>query len=471
MGTGMKYQTIIKYQICATCKEPLHIGNAVGSREEVLVHPVDDIPFIQASSIAGVFREYCRKTYPDKEEELFGARKIEEEDTEEDSDEQGMGKQNTEEYGSKIRFEDGRFAQENGDCHLELRARVSIDPETGTCSKSTVKGTDRDSGHKFNMEYIGAGAKVEFAVYLYDEQFQTEVEEIFAAINSHEIAFGGQKSNGCGELHIDSLKKKCFRMNDKVDRDLWIREDELQDDEYEPITAKLGQISTSGNAYEVFVKGKTEGSLLVKSVAVTDYGEKAPDAMNIQNASKEYIIPGSSWKGAVRSQMAKIASYIGMEEVVENTFGKKDTENDPIHDWIGNIRFYDAVVGKRMDNDMVDLSYRIHIDKFTGGVMQTGLFSEKNVFGDVTLRILVRNMNQPEQTMAVLLMALRDLAAGLMNIGSGYSIGKGILDVDSIVIKDCRKDAEAILDMKQNSVRDEHGIINYCMESVRKKEA
>lgn len=455
MGKGMKYQKIIKYQICATCKEPLHIGNAVGSREEVLVHPVDDVPFIQASSIAGVFREYCRTTYPDKEEELFGARKMED-------------GENAEEYGSKIRFEDGQFAQGDENCHMELRARVSIDPETGTCSKSTVKGTNRSSGHKFNMEYIGAGAKVVFAVYLYDEKFQPVVEEIFAAVNSHEIAFGGQKSNGCGELRIDSLKKKCFHLHEKKDRVLWSREEELPDREYEDITAGLVQITTSGNAYEILVNGKTEGSLLVKSVAVTDYGEQAPDAMNVRNALKEYIIPGSSWKGAVRSQMEKIASYIGMEDVVEDTFGKKGTEDDAR---MGNIRFYDAVVGEREDNDMVDPSYRIHIDKFTGGVMQTGLFSEKNVFGDVTLHILVRNINRPEQTMAVLLMALRDLAAGLMNIGSGYSVGKGILDVENIVIRDCRKNTEAILDMKQNSILDKWGIIDCCMKSVQKKEA
>lgn len=33
---------------------------------------------------------------------------------------------------------------------MELRPRVSIDPVTGTCDSSTVKGTDRRSGHKFN---------------------------------------------------------------------------------------------------------------------------------------------------------------------------------------------------------------------------------------------------------------------------------------------------------------------------------
>lgn len=453
MGAGLQYQTIIKYKINATCKEPLHIGNAVGSKEEVLVHPVDDIPFIQAASIAGVFRRYCENIHPGQTEALFGSRRTD----------QGT---ESEEYGSRIRFEDGRFSQKGGNCQLELRARVSIDPVSGTCSKSVVKGTAKESGHKFEMEYIGAGANVSFAVYLYDEQFQSVVEEIFAAINSSEIIFGGQRSNGCGELHIDSLKKKIFHMGNKADRLLWAGEEMMPESEYEDITESLDKITTSGNAYEISVTGQTEGSLLVKSVAVTDCGKGAPDSMNVQNAAKDYIVPGSSLKGAIRSQMEKIASYIENEEVIENTFGKAADNGEAK---CGNIRFYDTIVGKKKENDLVEPSYRIHIDKFTGGVMQTGLFSEKNVFGDMELRIHISDSNQPERTLAVLLMALRDLAAGLVNIGSGYSVGKGILVVDQITIKDCRKKVEAKLDMKNNRIKDEKKIIAQCMKTIQVK--
>ena len=53
---------------------------------------------------------------------------------------------------------------------------------------------------------------------------------------------------------------------------------------------------------------------------------------NIKNGKMEYIIPGSSMKGAVRSQAEKIAFYLGKqydwnpEIVIENAFGsKKDT--------------------------------------------------------------------------------------------------------------------------------------------------
>ena len=61
MAVNFKYDKIIKYEAVAVCTQPLHIGSAVGDKEEVLIHPVDDIPFIQATSIAGVFRNYYEK--------------------------------------------------------------------------------------------------------------------------------------------------------------------------------------------------------------------------------------------------------------------------------------------------------------------------------------------------------------------------------------------------------------------------
>lgn len=57
MAAVMKYQKIIKYLVTAVCAQPLHIGSASGEKEEVLVHPTDDRPFIQASSLAGVLRQ------------------------------------------------------------------------------------------------------------------------------------------------------------------------------------------------------------------------------------------------------------------------------------------------------------------------------------------------------------------------------------------------------------------------------
>ena len=155
MSKKFQYSKVIKYLVKATCIEPLHIGSATGEKETVLIHPVDNVPFIQASSLAGVFRAYYEKKNENdltQVEELFGSSKFAE-------------NENSSEYGSKVCFSDGKFV---GNVALELRPRVKINAVSGTCDSSVISGTEQSTGHKFLMEYIGAGAKIEFVVYLYD---------------------------------------------------------------------------------------------------------------------------------------------------------------------------------------------------------------------------------------------------------------------------------------------------------------
>ena len=346
---------------------------------------------------------------------------------------------------------------------MELRPRLAINRATGTCSESTVKGTDRSSGHKFNMEYVGAGACFQFSVYLYDPGYQEAVEDIFAALNSENIQLGGQKSNGCGYVRIERLQRAVFDMKKAEDRRKWAEEDCLPASGYEDITKALPSGSGYRKAYEITVAGRTEGELLVKGIAVMDEGENAPDAVNMKNAGGDYIIPGSSLKGAVRSQMERIAAYLGCEEVIRETFGcaaEADGRGNT-----GNIAFFDTVVGEAARNDMADVRHRIHIDKFTGGVMERALFSEKNVSGEMKLRIAVSDKNTPDRSCALLLLALRDLAIGVMSLGSGYNIGKGIMEVDTITVtgRDGRK---ASIDFKAKRTEDEGGLIGRIMASL-----
>lgn len=451
------YRKIIKYKVNAICTQPLHIGNALGNKEEVLIHPVDDTPFIQASSLAGIFRAYHKTAYSEeRSDKLFGTRKHEE-------------NENSYEAGSLLKFSDGLFL--NNKDHkvlLELRPRVAINRETGTVEASKNKGTVIQSGHKFNMEYIGAGAEISFEVYLYDEEFKADVEDIFAAIHSENIQIGGQKSNGCGYIRLEGLMRRCFDMVKAEDRKLWAMEDCLEEKQYEDILSALNISSKVQKKYEVIVEGKTENELLIKSIAVSDYGKETPDAMNIRNAKKEYIVPGSSLKGAVRSQMEKIAGYLGQSKVISDSFGVRG--NGEESGSIGNLSFYDTIVGEKEDNDKAEISYRIHIDKFTGGVFQQGLFSEKNISGNLRFKITIADRNQPDKTCGLLLMALRDLGIGTLNIGSGYSTGKGIIKVSKILVNDPKSGEMAVIDFEKNRIENET-MISRCILSIQEKEA
>lgn len=457
MAVGVPFQKIIRYFVTAVCTEPLHIGSASGSKEEVLIHPVDDVPFIQASSIAGVFREYYASTQGEdagRVDRLFGDRKHEE-------------NQNSAEYGSRVCFSDGYFS---GCPVLELRPRVSINPKTGSCETSTVKGTDNRAGQKFNMEYIGAGAEFTFYIYLYEEDRQADVEGILAGLCGEQVQFGGQKSNGCGYIRIRKLKKLVFDMGKPQDRKRWVQEDGLADEG----TDILSQVEKAGKesrkrdaAYEIRVEGSTEGSMLVKSIAVPECGEGAPDSMNIRNARKDYIVPGSSLKGAVRSQMERIAAYLGRKEIICDTFGYAgSTEGDG---QAGNIVFYDTVVGDREENDKAALSHRIHIDKFTGGVMDGSLFHEKNISGDLTFRISIQDKNQPDSTCGLLLLALRDMAIHMMSVGGGYNVGKGMIDVRKITVTDWKDEKEAVICPETGEIVGGKEMIARCIRAAQVK--
>lgn len=454
MTVDMKYQKIIKYLVKAVCAQPLHIGSAFGDKEEVLVHPTDDRPFIQASGISGVLRQYYEKLHDEKQaERLFGTRRLGEDTDFFDG-------------ASKVRFSDGIFSEKN--LILELRPRVKINPETGTCDSSIIKGTNMQAGHKFNMEYIGAGAEFQFSVYLYDDALQDDLEEVLAAVHQEGVQFGGQKSNGCGFINLKSLKRKIFDMTKQEDRRKWADEEMLEDHEYEDIFSHMEASSKKAIAYEVIVEGNTEGELLVKSIAVQDYGKDVPDSMNIRNAAKNYIVPGSSLKGSLRSQMERIASYIGNDSIIDETFGKSG--NTQSAGRAGNIVFYDTIVGNREDNDCARVKSRIHIDKFTGGVMHGALFNEKNVSGMVNFHIVIYNRNVPDSTCGLLLMALRDMALGLMSVGGGFNVGKGVIDVKKIVVRDCVNRNEAVLEFKTGRITDEYGIVAKCMKAVHSKE-
>lgn len=449
MAEIFQYDKIEKYKAVAECTQPMHIGRGENGNTHVLIHPSDGIPFIQASSIAGVFRDYYSKVYgKDEAERLFG--KCSE----------------TEEYTiqSRIRISDGRFLTGQKNLSMELRPHVRINRKTGTADDRTVQGTSKESGQKFNMQYIGAGAQFEFFIYVYGMDTENKLEDVFSAIKEQKVQFGGQKSNGCGYLKIEKLLYKEFDMKNAADRKLWMREETLEDEDYINKTEKLPQTSALKDAYEIFVTGCTQGELLVKSISAPDYGKDAPDSVNIRNAKNEYIIPASSLKGSIRSQMQQISDYLKVPEIIDNTFGVPAEKNR--NGMLGNIRFFDTVVGTTEDNDKNRLLHRIHIDKFTGGVMHGGLFTEKSIFGNFKFHIRVLNHNNPARTLGLLLLALRDMASGLYGIGSGNNVGRGFLTLDQITVKTGNV-TQAQISFSDNRIEDDNNMIKSCLRAVR----
>lgn len=442
MGEMNSFDHVIKYKAYLELVTPMHVGASFSEKNEVLLHPVDGLPFVQASSIAGSLRDYYTKEKGDKRaSELFGSSDVE--------------------NGSRIIVSDGNFDQKS--VKFEMRPRVKIDPESGTTSKSKAKGTDASSGHKFDMECVASGSKFSFELYIKGNDFSEagDVEDILSAFNQGGITIGGQKSNGFGDVKISRLLCRKFDLTSGDDRKDWIIEDSLDDGKYDDITSSLAEKKSF--AYRITGKAKTESGILVKGYKKDGFGQGSADAVNIQDANGNYIIPGSSLKGSLRSQIERILTYKGIEgdsrkQVITNIFGETESGGKA-----GNIISYDAVIeipeGKKLKTNN-----RIHIDKATGGVMNTGLFNEQRAFGNIGLKIDITGRNNPELSCGYMLMAIRDLAINLYNLGGGYSIGNGMLSIDSIDVE--TKDGKATLDFKNGEITGDKSIVDRCIKAT-----
>ena len=134
MGLDIKYKVVEKYTVTAKLTQPMHIGSAGGSKGEILVHPVDDVPFIQASGIAGVFRSYCTKYYSeDIAKKFFGESRVsdkEKSSTEqikvpEDADQAGNSDVQSRE-GSRLKISDGYFLTSGTAADLQAEEKEAL---------------------------------------------------------------------------------------------------------------------------------------------------------------------------------------------------------------------------------------------------------------------------------------------------------------------------------------------------------
>ena len=228
-----------------------------------------------------------------------------------------------------------------------MRPRVKINRETGTCQTVQTKGGQNWSGQKFEMESVAAGSEFTFKLYLYEREHEYEatIERILGALQAGNIQLGGQKSNGCGYVEFKELLKIDYDMTREKDRKLWRDESK----EGQSILEELkGRVSTLDHRIHFELKGKVDSEILVKSIDVRDYNEESADAEQMRRADGELLIPATSIKGVLRSQMEKIAKLRQLPvSDIEAVFGKNAEKEESIKEKIAKIKKIKAKKGIR----------------------------------------------------------------------------------------------------------------------------
>lgn len=387
-----KFDKVLSYKIKVSSTMPLHVG----CNDDGFILTDGREPYIQANSLSGAFGSYAEEKWGKiKKENLFGSK--------------DRGK-------SKIVFSDGRFS---GKWRVELRPHVKIDSKTETAFENG----------KFDIQLLGTGVSLEFKIDVFqkkNEDFSENVEELLSAFGSGNIILGGQKTNGCGCFEITEIMRSVCDMYNEEQRNSYLNENM----KYEVINCNLGE----SDFYSIELKGEIKNSLIVKSggTVTTDDDGNAVDCETIKNSDGKYIVPASSVKGVIKSQMKKITDYFGIDFEIDNT------DRSPFD----YIYFEDAII----EDAETMIMHRVKIDKFTGGAFDKGKFSEMPVKGKLTIKVRInKNAKFCKPLTALVLYSLRDLACGAISLGGLTCVGRGFITGEAVEI-DGKNDPEFIND-------------------------
>lgn len=383
MAAGFTYAAV--YQVEAVCRTPLRTGGTDDDPEQVLRRK-DGTAFIQGTSLAGALRSWLASG-PDHTmaDALFGSKK----------------------QTGHLMISDGVFQQ---DAHQHTRPRLRIDPATAT-------GED---GGKFDVAHMARGSKFSFSLVWMGTPAEnaelTVVERLLSAVDDGAVRLGAQKSNGFGQLSL-VVKRRLFDLMNLADREAWLA-DRWEGEEISlPGLERAREVSftVTGRMKHILVKAAPEQYR-------TEANELRSYTPNLSE-DRQALIPGSSVKGAVRARAEYISKVLGLEDAfIDRYFGRDARDGD--NGLPGLVRFEDGELSGRKKKIS-----RIRIDRFTGGVQRSGLFTEEPISTDLTLRVTA-----PEESAlcGLLLYALRDLGLGLYNLGSGWAIGRGLVAMEEI---------------------------------------
>lgn len=385
-----RYLTKFKFQIENI--SPFNIGNGDG---EPIIDYEENKVYLPGTTMAGAFRDYLERSSCKECDYLFGNNGDISKVFTKDSYSNLLGK--------------------------EIRESNCIDGQTGTSDNKFSRVYVKE-GHKFNIE-IDTYANLNSDM----EKYTGYVKSFIKAINNKEVTFGSYKSVGGGLFKVNCVKQYKVDLENKDELFNYL----LNRENY--ITLDIN--NSPSNSLNKTVIFKLEGyvqNLLIKGVDSLDCDKV--DSTSYKSNGK-YIIPGSSLKGVIKGEALRILNYFNLEEDINKIFGGEIKDK--------KIASAFKALDTTINNVKTKKYNRIKINKFTGGTLKGNLLEEETVSGDVKLQGIMNLNNLQEKYIGLLAMTFRDIGLGKISLGSGNSIGRGIVFCKKLTI---RKNNEIIFE-------------------------
>jgi CRISPR/Cas system CSM-associated protein Csm3 (group 7 of RAMP superfamily) len=451
----------IKIMGTITAQTPLHVGG-VGT------DPTVDLPlavngqnqiYIPGTSLAGAFRNWMEDHELDIDT-LWGFQK----------DDKG--------HASFIVIDDAVVKLPEG-AIAELRDHVGIDRFLGTASDKT----------KFDRAILPKGSQFPLEMTI-DIAKKTPlnfdaIEQLLYTLKHEGLRLGAAKTRGLGLIQVSDLQRQDYDFSsfNQTLAALKSQSTQAKGKPYEP------QKTIDSQTLKLSIHWEPIGAVMVKSgqdgVAVDILPLSSRD-----NDKIAFVLPGSAIKGALRSQSERILRTVlqlpatpndKLQDQLEHPqldlaqwlFGKSGTgaKTETLDFGRAALRVDDCYCQKHLNPQawqaveqaiddpknpnsgtlrgsldaagLTDTQQAFHvaIDRWTGGAADQMLFTALEPFNlewnpiELTLDLKRLPQEHCSAVQALLLLTLRDLAAGRIPLGYGVNRGYGSLKVNKICVK------------------------------------
>ena len=443
------------YRIKFELTSPLSIGSGENnfSDKDILVDG-RGYPYIPGTALAGVYRHLFSNEVAD---EFFGKDLTEER------------KQTAMDEGRNVLTDSNIVVYDAVLCNPEQRIIKVRDMVALNEYKVAKKGA------KFDFQILGPGAV--FVTYI-EQNIQCKKigdhyetcdracsvsNEIAYAWKKKEIQLGAKTGRGYGATKALEIHKCCFNLSDQAECKKWLDFDMYEDKVWIPCEElnSSASLRKPNDKVEIVLKLQQQGAISVRQYS-TDINEADYSQMTIKEDTP--VIPGTTWAGAFRAQMEKLAPEFGRDkELTKKFFGDaKEKKN-------ANIKSENQtqVKQKKKISQKTRISFsestiegerwetytRNAIDRFSGGTVDCALYTEHTCFdGKTELSITCdfsdwtkndeknkgkRHLITDEDRgyfAAVLSAAILDLNEGIMSVGGLTAVGHGLFTVEEIII-------------------------------------
>ncbi len=396
----------IYYRIVFQLASALSVGSGENHYSDGdLVRDSAGEPFIPGSSLAGIYRSFLKE---EDAERYFETAKDKEE---------RVGSQVTV-YDAKLHYIIEDQEKEGSFYRSVLRDSVALD--------EWKTGKERS---KFDFEVIEPGA--EFVTYL-EQNCRNDDKDIGAELawvwKKQQIRIGRKTMRGLGSIKKVRVYRRSFELDRKAELDAWLdfdmyREEDWKNQEFEE---KDKQEIRRKDKISIEFTLKQKGGISIRRYTTkVSNGQAQPDAEQLtcimERDGKEIpYIPGSSWSGAFRHHMESL-----IPGCTKDYFGSIERRS--------SVRFEESIIERASQKILT----RNAVDRFTGSVIETALFTEKMWYGGETvLRIEIPVVldGLSIEFRQALAASLVDLHMGILSVGGQTAVGRGIFEGKTLSI-------------------------------------